>query len=198
MYVHDMYICTQVYIKIYVYTYVSMYMHIFIHPYICVCVCTRECVSAVTFLVVLRCSMLTFAHADIRAPRSGTVEQIEFNDAGTVVSACDDGTTRFWDVATGAQKEEIPGERFAFSKGGPSDKQMAGKYVVTKQGDLVEVYLTDTAITSANEKAEQNKKPVAFFRAPAPIQTLQCAGDKISVGCVNGEVLHLRAAFLVT
>jgi len=141
--------------------------------------------------------MRTFAHADIRAPRSGAVTQVEFSDAGTVVSASYDGTKRFWDVSTGAQKEEMPGERFAFSKGS-SDKQMAGKYVVTTQGDLLLVHLTDTAISSANEKAEQNKKPVAFFLAPAPIRTLQCAGDKIAVGCQNGEVLHLRAAFLVS
>jgi len=141
--------------------------------------------------------MLTFAHADIRAPRSGTVIQVEFSDAGTVVSASNDGTMRFWDVVTGAQKKEMPGEQFTFSKG-HSDKQMTGKYVVSKEGDLLLVHLTDTAIASANEKAEQNKKPVAFFRAPAPIETLQCAGDKIVVGCQNGEVLHLRAAFLVS
>ena len=91
----------------------------------------------------------------------------------------------------------MPGEQFTFSKD-PSDKQMAGKYVVTKQGELLLVYLTDTAITSANEKADQNKKPLVFFRAPAPIEILQCAGDKIVVGCQNGEVLNLRAAFLVT
>jgi WD40 repeat protein len=143
--------------------------------------------------------MWTFVHADIRAPRSGGVTQVEFRDAGTVVSASKDGTTRFWDVATGAQKEEMPGEQFTFSKG-PSDpsEQMAGKYVVTVEGDLLLVHLSDTAISSASGKAEQNKKPMAFFRASAPIQTLQCAGDKIAVGCANGEVLHLRAAFLVT
>ena len=60
------------------------------------------------------------------------------------------------------------------------------------------MHLTDTADASEDEKAEQSKKPVTFFRAPAPLQTLQCAGDKIAVGCQNGEVLHLRAAFLVT
>ena len=99
----------------------------------------------------------------------------------------------------------MQGEKFTFTKS-PSDQQTAGKYVVTKQGDLLLVHLIDTAIASedentaiasANEKAEQNKKPVAFFRAPAPIQTLECAGDKIAVGCENGEVLHLRAAFLL-
>jgi len=178
--------------------------------------------------------MRTFAHADIRAPHSGPVTQVEFSDAGTLVSASEDGTTRFWDVATGtqkeempgehltfwdvatgaqkeevpgehltfwdvatgAQKEEVPGEHFTFSQDA-SDKQTAGKYLVTKKGDLVLVYLTDTAGASEDEKAEQNKKPVAFFRAPAKIQTLHCAGDKIAVGCENGEVLLLRAAFLV-
>jgi len=108
---------------------------------------------------------------------NGAVTQVEFSDAGTLVSASRDGTTRFWDVATGAQKEEMQGEKFTFSKG-PSDQQTAGKYVVTKQGDLLLVHLIDTAIASedentaiasANEKVEQNKTPVAFFRAPAPI-----------------------------
>ena len=57
--------------------------------------------------------------------------------------------------------------------------------------------MTDTAGASEDAKAEQNKKPVAFFRAPVPIKTLKCAGDKIAVGCENGEVLHLQAAFLL-
>jgi hypothetical protein len=29
------------------------------------------------------------------------------------------------------------------------------------------------------------------------VQTLECAGDRIAVGCQNGEVLHLQAAWLV-
>ena len=51
--------------------------------------------------------------------------------------------------------------------------------MVTNQGDLLLVHLTDTTISSANEKAEQYKKPVAFFRAPARIYTLKCACDKL-------------------
>ena len=38
--------------------------------------------------------------------------------------------------------------------------------MVTKKGDLVLVHLTDTAGASEDEKAEQIKKPVAFFRVP--------------------------------
>jgi len=104
--------------------------------------------------------------------------------------------TRCWDVATCAQKEETPGEKLTFSQDA-SDKQKAGKYLVTTKGDLVLVHLTDTASATKDEKVEQDQKPVAFFRVPAPIQTFQCAGDKIAVGCQNGAVLHLRAPFLV-
>jgi len=94
------------------------------------------------------------------------------------------------------QKEETPGEKFTFSQDA-SDKQTVGKYLVTTKGDLVLVHLTDTAGASEGEKVEQNKKPVAFFSVPAQIQTLQCAGDKIVVGCQNGAVLRRRAQFLV-
>jgi len=58
--------------------------------------------------------MRTLAHADIHAPRSGAVTQVEFSDAGTVVSASGGSATRLWDVAIGAQKEEMPGEQFTF------------------------------------------------------------------------------------
>jgi hypothetical protein len=40
--------------------------------------------------------------------------------------------------------------------------------------------------------------PVAFFRAPAPIVTVDTCGAHIAVGCQNGEVLQLRAAVLLT
>merc|ERR1712166_1306908 len=138
----------------------------------------------------------TFNCQSTLSGHSRLVTSVAWSKDGTLVSASEDGTTRFWDVATGAQKEEMQGEKCIFTKS-PSDQHLAGKYVVTKQGDLLLVHLIDTAIASANEKAEQNKKPVAFFRAPASIQTLECAGDKIAVGCENGEVLHLRAAFLL-
>ena len=66
--------------------------------------------------------------AAIGSPLSGhgaPVTQLEFRDATTLVSASDDGTTRFWDMESGAEKgqdaqgthgEALAGERFAFSK----------------------------------------------------------------------------------
>ena len=103
----------------------------------------------------------------------------------------------------------MKGEKFTFTKGmSNADTQTVGKYIITVKGDLVLVYKIDGA------PMETNKTPVAFFRATGSIiheydssmcrcmsrsiSTIECAGDKIAVGCRNGEVLHLRAAFLVT
>jgi hypothetical protein len=38
---------------------------------------------------------------------------------------------------------------------------------------------------------------VAFFHAPHVISTIGTAGERIGVGCKNGEVLQLRAHWLV-
>ena len=38
---------------------------------------------------------------------------------------------------------------------------------------------------------------VAFFRAPHTISAIGSAGERIGVGCNNGQVLQLRAEWLV-
>ena len=128
------------------------------------------------------------------------VTRLEFRDATTLVSASSDGTRRFWDMESGAEKgrdaqgthgEALAGERFAFSERN-SKEQVVGGFMVAAQGDLVRVYEVDEGVADKDEK----KTPVAFFAAPSDIQTLACAGDKIAVGLQNGGVLHLRAAFL--
>jgi WD40 repeat protein len=123
------------------------------------------------------------------------VTQVEFIDADTVVSSSDDGTTRAWDVATGTQKAEFEGDKFSFTKSSGGDEQTVGAYVVTKKDNLVLVHQTH-ALTH-NEPTAENNHAVAFFRAPGVVQTLECAGDRIAVGCRNGEVLHLQAPWLV-
>ena len=42
----------------------------------------------------------------------------------------------------------------------------------------------------------EEKVPIAFFRAPSPVKSVSCAGDKIAVGCQSGAVLTLHAAWL--
>ena len=110
------------------------------------------------------------------------VTQVEFIDADTVVSSSNDGTTRAWDVATGTYKAEFEGDKFTFTKSSGA-KQTVGQYVVTREGALVLV--------------QENEKTIAFFHAPGDVTTLECAGERIAVGCKNGEVLHLQAPWLL-
>ena len=129
------------------------------------------------------------------AGHTGSVTQVEFIDADTVVSSSDDGTTRAWDVATGTQKAEFEGDKFSFTKSSGGDEKTVGAYVVTRKDNLVLVHQTHAL--KHNEPTAENSHAVAFFRAPGVVRTLECAGDRIAVGCQNGEVLHLQAPWLV-
>ena len=53
----------------------------------------------------------------------------------------------------------------------------------------------DKVAVDVNADGEE-KVLSAFFRAPSPIMSVRCAGDKISVGCESGAVLTLHAAWL--
>ena len=99
-----------------------------------------------------------------------------------MVSSSENGTMRVWSSATAAQKEELDGGNFAFSKDSAS-KQKVGKYSITFKDDLLLI--------------SEGQSVVAFFRAPHVISAITSAGERISVGCNNGEVLQLRAQWLV-
>jgi len=110
------------------------------------------------------------------------VTKLEYVDEETLVSGSEDGTMRVWSVATGTQKEELDGEGFAFSKDS-SLEQKVGKYSITFKKDLLLI--------------SEGQSVVAFFRAPHVISSIGTAGERIGVGCKNGEVLQLRAPWLV-
>ena len=99
-----------------------------------------------------------------------------------MVSGSEDGTMRVWSVATGAPKEELDGGSFGFSKDSFSEKKV-GKYSITFKNDLLLI--------------SEGQSVVAFFRAPHVISTIGTAGERMAVGCKNGEVLQLRAHWLV-
>ena len=117
---------------------------------------------------------------------------MEFQDDATLVSWSVDGSTKFWDISTGTPKTEVPGEKFTFSEAAAGTEQRVGRFLVTSKGDMVLVHHAD-----GGEASDGKRAPVAFFRAPSPVQTISCAGDKIGVGCQSGAVLHLRAPWLV-
>ena len=119
--------------------------------------------------------------------------QVEFvHDGATLVSG-GGGTTCYWDVQSGETKEVeeaksvSEGSMFAFSKGS-SREQKVGKFFITAEGDILCIFKREDGF---KEKVDKEMSPVAFFRTPAPISTVDTFGEHIVVGCQNGEVLML-------
>ena len=71
-------------------------------------------------------------------------------------------------------------------------KATNGRYIVKRKDDLIFVYDTRGGVVNADG---EEKVPIAFFRAPSPVVSICCAGDKVAVGCQSGAVL-LHAAWL--
>ena len=107
--------------------------------------------------------------------------KLEYLNAETLLSSSGDGTMRVWSVDTGAPKEELDGRSLAFSKDS-SSQQKVSKYSIAFKDDLLLI--------------SEDQSVVAFFRAPSVISTIGTAGERIGVGCTNGEVLQLRADWL--
>lgn len=122
--------------------------------------------------------------------------RVEFApDGKTLFSGSRDGTTRCWDVERGEAKEGeeaarvLQGGKFAFAKGS-SCEQKVGEFLVTAEGDMLRIFKSAVK--------DKDSAPVAFFRAPGTISTIDTSGAHIAAGCENGEVLALRAAVLLT
>ncbi len=123
--------------------------------------------------------------------------QVEFaHDGATLVSGGEDGT-RYWDVQSGEAKSVLEGRKFVFSKGS-SREQKVGKFLITAEGDILRIFAIFKSDDGVTDKTDKDTVPVAFFRATAPIVTVETSGTHIAVGCQNGEVLQLRAAVLLT
>ena len=127
------------------------------------------------------------------------VTTVEFVDDHTLVSADGDGKTKVWNIATGEEKTEaLAGSKFALSKGKGNRKQQVGRFLCTAEGDLLLIHLLSDVEEGGDKAAKTTRAPVAFFRAPSPIQALDCQGAEIALGCQSGAVLLLRAAVLLT
>ena len=118
--------------------------------------------------------------------RRSAVRKVEFSQDGATLVSSNDNETISWDVATGARKDKVAGQ-LAFTK------TEIGRYIVTHQDDLIFVHDTRGVVVNADGK---EKVPIAFFRAPSPVVSVCCAGDKVAVGCQSGAVLTLLAAWL--
>jgi len=132
---------------------------------------------------------------------------VEFSQDGATLVSSNDNETISWNVATGARldvtwvnpcswfssyvickarKDKVAGQLAV-------TKTEIGRYIVTHQDDLIFVHDTRGVVVNADGK---EKVPIAFFRAPSPVVSVCCAGDKVAVGCQSGAVLTLHAAWL--
>ena len=129
---------------------------------------------------------------------SAAVTSVEFANDNTLVSADSSGKTKVWNFATGEEKTEaLAGSKFTLSKQGNREQQV-GRYVCTAEGDLLLIQLLVDVEEGGDKAAKTTRAPVAFFRAPSPINALDCHGADILLGCQSGAVLLLRAAVLLT
>jgi hypothetical protein len=126
---------------------------------------------------------------------------VEFlnSESEMLISGDDSGKTCFWNMKDGTEAQaSMAGGEFSFSKGA-STKQQVGRHTIAADGDMVLVHGMKNAKgfkDGADGADGEEAMPVAFFRATAQINVIDCSGDEIAVGCTNGDVLHLRAAFL--
>ena len=141
------------------------------------------------------------------------MHHVRFLNSDIVVAQELDYKTHFWNVTDGAEAQASAAQNtFSFAEGA-SKKQQVGRHVTTARGDLVLVHAIDGnpgtqdardvtpdtgtgTDTDTNTDTAKDSAPVACFRAPDTINVIECTGEKITVGCQNGHVLHLRAAFL--
>ena len=115
---------------------------------------------------------------------SGRVTRVAFAGQDLVASSSDDGSIRFWDRATGMEKEgAVPGSVLEWSN---CREQQVGRFRVAAEGDLLTICLLQGAVRAP------------FFRAPSRIGALVCTGADIALGCDSGAVLQLQAEVLLT
>jgi len=106
-------------------------------------------------------------------------------------SGSKDGTIRVWDSEYEKMCKSALTKCNGKTKSDNQTEQTTGKHVVTAKDNVMLVHKVDE-VQDMDERV-----PVAFFRAPSAICSFLCTGDKITVDCINGDELLLRAPFLV-
>ena len=126
---------------------------------------------------------------------SGIVVHVQFiGDSAQVLSASsEDRSVRVWDVTSGRQVRQFAGDRVALVEG-LSGEHKRDRHVLTASGGTLRIY----EIGNEEQHAEDGvaAAPVACFKAPEEIISVQCVGATICVGCEGGAVCILSAPFL--
>ena len=125
---------------------------------------------------------------------SDEVTRVAFSHDGTqVVSGSIDNSVRFFGVASGRQVRQHVGSEFALVEG-LSCEHKRDHHVITTSGDMLRIY--ECAEEQQHVEDGAAAAPVACFKAPQGIASVQCVGATICVGCDGGAVCILSASFL--
>ena len=125
---------------------------------------------------------------------SDKVTRVAFSgDGAQVVSASDDETVLFFDVASGRQVRQLVGYNFALVEG-LSGEHTRDRHVITALGDTIRIF--GRAEKQQNAEDGAAAAPMAFFKASQRINSVRCFGSTICVGCDEGAVYLLSAPFL--
>jgi len=125
---------------------------------------------------------------------SSGVARVEFShDGAQVVSVSRADSVRFFDVASGRQVRQLSGTMCAFVQG-LSGEHKRVHHVITTSGDTLRIYECAEEQQHAEDGAAA--APVAYFKAPQAISSVQCVSATICLGCDEGAVCVLSAPFL--
>ena len=126
--------------------------------------------------------------------------------AGPQCASC----TRFQRVHTSQyqRKEQVLAGQFALSNKCVDGEQQVGRFVMTALDNCLRVFKAPGGLPGTegaegqdikdSEDSQKKPEPIAWFCAPSLIVSVKCSGTNIVVGCVDGEVLFLRMAVLLT
>jgi len=109
---------------------------------------------------------------------------------------------RLWDNGSGREVRQVAGSEFAFVQGATMKKLKTKQHLLKAKGDMLLITkrrgggadpLANNAPVAAGNADDA---PVASFKAPLPILSVQCQGATICVECEGGAVCILLAPFL--
>ena len=124
------------------------------------------------------------------------VTEVAFSGDGAQVVSCSwDNTVRWWDVASGRPVRQLPGTSFVLVEG-LSAEHKKDRHVITviNHGATLRIY--ECAEEQQHAEGGAVEAPVACFKAPLAIASVQCVGATICVGCDGRAVCILSAPFL--
>ena len=150
-------------------------------------------------VLILDATRETTIDSHLTRSHKSPVTRVQFMATNKVISESEDGAMLVSNATVGMARWEYP--LFQWSVRDRAKSERAGKYMIREEGNRLLVdqvcFSPDEVAVAGSHLHALDAKTVAFFLAPSAISSLHCHHGQIAVGCANGEVLLLRAPWLV-